>query len=66
MLVHNRKVPVSEMCDRLDEVDQKAISRVAARIFGPEVTKKATVVCMGRQDVGDYTSILRKYGVGGA
>ncbi|KAJ3480420.1 hypothetical protein NLI96_g8367 [Meripilus lineatus] len=65
ILVHNRKIPVSEMCDKIDEVDQAAIRRVAARIFGPESKNKATVVCMGREDVGDYGGVLRKYGVGG-
>ncbi|CAL1694437.1 unnamed protein product [Somion occarium] len=65
ILVHNRKIPVSEMCDRIDEVDHKAVARVSARIFGPG-SKKATVVCMGRQDVGDWSGMLKKYGVGGA
>ncbi|KAI0077452.1 hypothetical protein K474DRAFT_1596058 [Panus rudis PR-1116 ss-1] len=66
VLVHNRKIPVSEMCERIDEVDQKTITRVAARIFGPQCGKKATVVCMGRQDVGEWGSVLKKYGVGGS
>jgi len=66
ILVHNRKIPVSEMCDKIDEVDHQAIRRVAARIFGPDNKNKATVVCMGREDVGDWSGVLRKYGVGGA
>lgn len=64
-MVHGRKIPVSEMCDKIDEVDQAAVRRVASRIFGPETKNKATVVCMGREDVGDYGGVLKKYGVGG-
>ncbi|KDQ63251.1 hypothetical protein JAAARDRAFT_147360 [Jaapia argillacea MUCL 33604] len=66
ILVHNRKIPVSEMCDKIDEVTAESVRRVAMRIFGPESGNKATVVCMGHEDVGDYAVTLRKYGVGGA
>ena len=66
ILVHNRKIPVSEMCDKIDEVDQATIRRVAARIFGPESRNRATVVVMGKEDVGDWRAQLKKYGVGGA
>ncbi|KAL4253571.1 peptidase M16 family protein [Abortiporus biennis] len=65
ILVHNRKIPVSEMCARIDEVDHHAIRRVANRIFGPESKNKATVVVMGNEDVDDYKMTLKKYGVGG-
>ncbi|KAL5533717.1 hypothetical protein ACEPAG_177 [Sanghuangporus baumii] len=66
VLVHNRKIPVSEMCDRIDEVTAEDIRRVAHRVFGPDVAKSATIVAMGREDVGDWRSVLRKYSVGGA
>ncbi|TFK56631.1 LuxS/MPP-like metallohydrolase [Heliocybe sulcata] len=66
ILVHNRKVPVSEMCDKIDEVTPESLRRVAARIFGPESGSKATVVCMGHEDVNDWHAVLKKYGVGGA
>ncbi|OCH86661.1 LuxS/MPP-like metallohydrolase [Obba rivulosa] len=66
ILVHGRKVPVSEMCEHIDAVDSERIRRVAARIFSPESAKKATVVVMGREDVGDYSKTFKKYGVGGA
>ncbi|KAH9947132.1 Metalloenzyme, LuxS/M16 peptidase-like protein [Amylocystis lapponica] len=66
ILVHDRKVPVSEMCARIDEVTPESLRRVAARIFSPESSKRATVVCMGREDLGDWQGTLRKYGVGGA
>ena len=64
--MHDRKIPVSEMCDKIDEVDQSTIRRVAQRIFGPESRNRATVVAMGREDVGDWRAQLKKYGVGGA
>jgi len=66
ILVHNRKVSVSEMCERIDDVSQESLRQVAARIFGPESAKRATVVCMGQENVGDWRGTLRKYGVGGA
>lgn len=63
VLVHGRKIPVSEMCQKIDAVDEVAIRRVAARVFGPRSPAKATVVVMGREDVGDYRGVLRKYGL---
>ncbi|KAF8527449.1 mitochondrial processing peptidase [Hysterangium stoloniferum] len=68
ILVHNRKVPVTEMCDRIDEVTEVDIRRVAARVFGPGSRDapgaKATIVTMGSEDVVDWKSTLQKYGVG--
>ncbi|KAI0348272.1 hypothetical protein BDW22DRAFT_1350450 [Trametopsis cervina] len=64
ILVHNRKIPVQEMCDKIDEVTSESVRRVAQRVFGPGTERKATIVCMGRDDVGDYKGTLRKYGVG--
>ena len=51
------------MCDKIDAVDNVAIRRVAARLFGPRSPAKATMVVMGREDVGDYRGVLRKYGL---
>ncbi|KAI0931563.1 hypothetical protein AcW1_001066 [Taiwanofungus camphoratus] len=65
VLVHNRKIPVSDMCDKIDAVTSESLRKVAAQIFSPESAKKATVVCMGREDLGDWKGTLRKYGVGG-
>ncbi|GJJ13268.1 hypothetical protein Clacol_007519 [Clathrus columnatus] len=68
VLVHNRKIPVTEMCDHIDLVTPTDLRRVAARIFGPGVQgipgKKATVVTMGNEDVYNWENTLRKYGVG--
>ncbi|TDL20967.1 mitochondrial processing peptidase [Rickenella mellea] len=65
VLVHNRKIPVTEMCDHIDEVTPDDVRRVAQRVFGTQSAKKATVVTMGREDVGDWQAVLRKYAVGG-
>jgi len=65
ILVHNRKIHVSEMADRIDEVTPESLRQVAERVFGPKSGRKATVVCMARDDVGDWQTVLRKYGVGG-
>ncbi len=53
------------MCERIDEVDAERIHRVAQRIFGPKSGNKATVVCMGKEDVKDWRAELTKYGLGG-
>ena len=66
ILVHGRKIPVSEMCDRIDEITPDDIRRVAHRYFGTDTAKSATLVAMGKEDVGDWRAQLRKYGVGGA
>jgi len=66
VLLHNRKIPVSEMCDRIDELTSEDILRVARSTFAQEKAKQATVVVMGREDVGDWRGVLRKYGIGGS
>jgi len=65
LLVNDRKIPVSEMCDKIDQVTPASIREVAARVFGPQISKQATIVVMGHEDVGDWKAVLRKYGVGG-
>jgi len=63
ILVHGRKVPISEMTEKIDEVDSNTIRRVAARVFGPDSGSKPTVVCMGHEDTGAYSEVFRKYGL---
>jgi processing peptidase subunit alpha len=63
LLTYSRRVPVAEMCDRIDEVDTDAIRRVATRLFGPNSGNKPSIVAMGQEDVGDYKAVLRKYAV---
>ena len=53
------------MCAKIDEVTTDSLREVATKVFGPDVTKQATVVCMGHDDVSDWKAILRRYGVGG-
>lgn len=63
--MHDRKIPVQEMCDRIDEVDAATIRRVAHRFFGPESQSKPTVIIMAPEDVPrqECAATLRKYGV---
>ncbi|XP_006454151.1 hypothetical protein AGABI2DRAFT_189453 [Agaricus bisporus var. bisporus H97] len=63
ILVHGRKVPIHEMTEKIDQVDNNTIHRVAARIFGPSSGGKPTVVCMGHEDTGSYNEVFRKYGL---
>jgi mitochondrial-processing peptidase subunit alpha len=65
MLVHNRKIPVSEMCERIDEIDAAMIRRVANRFFGPQSGNKPTVLVMAPEDLppSECNAILKKYGV---
>jgi processing peptidase subunit alpha len=65
LLVLDRKVPLEEMCAKIDEVTTDSLREVATKVFGPDVTKQATVVCMGHDDVSDWKAVLRRYGVGG-
>ncbi|THH18254.1 hypothetical protein EW146_g2693 [Bondarzewia mesenterica] len=64
LLVHNRKIPVTEMCDKIDEVTPESLQRVATRIFGSDSGNKPTVVTMGRDDVKDWTKVFQTYDVG--
>lgn len=54
---------MTEMTDKIDQVTPESVHRVAKRIFGPESGNKATVVTMGRDDIGDWRGVLQKYGV---
>ena len=53
------------MCDRIDELTSEDLRVVATRYFGDGNAKRATVLVMGKEDVGDWRGVLRKYGVGG-
>ncbi|TEB38799.1 mitochondrial processing peptidase [Coprinellus micaceus] len=63
VLVHGRKVPVTEMTDKIDQVDPNAVRRVAMKLFGPESGNKPSVVCMGYDDVSSPTEVFRHYGL---
>lgn len=64
LLVHNRKIPVSEMADKIDAVTPESLQRVALRIFGPQSGGKPTFLAMGRHDPGDWQTQFKKYDVG--
>jgi len=64
LLVHNRKIPISEMADKIDAVTAESLQRVALRIFGSQAGSKPTVLAMGRHDLGDWQTQFRKYDVG--
>ncbi|KAI0778798.1 LuxS/MPP-like metallohydrolase [Trametes elegans] len=66
VLVHGRKIPVSEMCEKIDAVDKPTIRRVAARLFGPRTNARATIIVSGKEDVGDYREVLHKYALADA
>jgi processing peptidase subunit alpha len=66
ILVHNRKVSASEMMEKIDSVTPESVRRVAGRLFGPDLGRPATVVCMGTEDVGNWQAIFRKYGLSGS
>ena len=51
------------MCDRIDEVDEKEIRRVARKIWGQEGLGRSSTVVMGREDVKDVKGVLKKYGL---
>ncbi|EAU92558.1 mitochondrial processing peptidase [Coprinopsis cinerea okayama7 len=63
ILVHGRKVPVTEMTAKIDQVDQDAVKRVATRLFGINSGNKPTVVCMGHDDVSNPAEVFRHYGL---
>ncbi|KAH9037933.1 mitochondrial processing peptidase [Lactarius hengduanensis] len=64
LLVHDRKIPISEMADKIDSVTAESLQRVAQRIFGSQSGGKPTVLAMGHQDLGDWETQFRKYDVG--
>ncbi|KAI6012432.1 Metalloenzyme, LuxS/M16 peptidase-like protein [Pisolithus orientalis] len=63
ILVHDRKIPVTDMTAAIDKVTPETIRRVATRLFGPQSGNKASIVTMGRGDLGDWQATLRKYAV---
>lgn len=65
ILVHGRRIPITEMTEKIDQVTPEDVRRVANRLFGAESGKKASIVAMGHQDLPDWKKILQKYGVSG-
>lgn len=64
ILVHNRKVPVTEMTEKIDQLGPEDIRKVAQKIFGPQSGNKPTLVTMGHEDTGStWKETFLKYGV---
>lgn len=61
ILVHGRKVPVTEMTEKIDKVTVQDIRRVAERLFSPGSGGKPTVVVMGHEDIGSYKEVFSDY-----
>jgi processing peptidase subunit alpha len=61
--VHGRKVPVTEMTEKIENVTAQDIRRVAAKLFSPESGSKPTVVVMGHEDVGTHQNVFSDYGL---
>lgn len=61
--MHGRRVPVTEMTEKIEKVTAQDIRRVAARLFSPESVNKPTLVAMGHEDVGSYKEVFSKYGL---
>jgi processing peptidase subunit alpha len=61
ILVHGRKVPVTEMTEKIDRVTIQDIRRVAERLFSPGSGGKPTVVVMGHEDIGPYKKVFSDY-----
>jgi len=51
------------MNEKIQRVTPEEVRRVAARVFGPLSGSKPTIVCMGHEDVGDYSPVFTKYGL---
>ncbi|KAK2461439.1 hypothetical protein APHAL10511_005902 [Amanita phalloides] len=63
ILMHNRKIPVTEMVESIDRLQPDDVRRVANRVFGPHTGAAPTVICMGHDDTGVWEDVFTKYGV---
>ena len=71
VLLHNRKVPVSEMIDCIDKVTPADLERVAATVFTGNTKNagtgsgKPTIVMQGKREAfGDIDGVFKHYGLG--
>lgn len=71
LLVQGYKVPVEEMCEKIDALTVEDIQRVAKRVLTGNTnnpgmgTGKPTFVMEGERELfGDVTAVTRKYGLG--
>lgn len=65
ILVHGRKVSVEEMCEKVRSVSGDDIRKVMRGVVGEGIKAgRPTLLVMGRQDVGEWQDVFRKYGLG--
>lgn len=71
ILVQGYKVPVSEMCEKIDNLTVEDIQRVARRVLTGNSNNpgmgsgKPTVVIQGRRELfGDVQGVIKRYGLG--
>lgn len=71
VLMHGKKIPVSEMVSKIESLTTKDISRVAEMVFTGKAhnkgngTGRATIVMQGdRAAFGDVQEVLGHYGLG--
>ncbi|KAF9104338.1 Mitochondrial-processing peptidase subunit alpha [Mortierella sp. AM989] len=69
--VHGYKVPVEELCEKIEKVTQQDMVRVARRVFGGQVglstggSGEVTIVGQGlTKNLEGAESVLEKYGLG--
>jgi processing peptidase subunit alpha len=64
VLVHGRKIGIEEMLEKIEKVTSDDVRRVARKVFGDEMNGEPSILVMGKEDVGDWKKMFRKYGVG--
>ncbi|KAH8835537.1 Metalloenzyme, LuxS/M16 peptidase-like protein [Flagelloscypha sp. PMI_526] len=64
LLVHRNHIPVHEMLAKVDKITPGDINRVAQRVYHPSSGNVPTILCMGHDELGDWQSVFKKYGVG--
>lgn len=64
VLVHGRRVPVTEMCWKIEAITPADLMRVANRVFGNRAQGEPTLLVMGREDIPGWKATMRQYGVG--
>lgn len=64
ILVHGRKVSVQEMCEMVGKVQGEDIRRVMKRVVGDGMKGQPSILVMGREDIGGWEDVFKKYGIG--
>jgi processing peptidase subunit alpha len=64
VLVHGRRVPVTEMCWKIEAITPADLMRVANRVFGNIAQGEPTLLVMGREDIPGWKATMQQYGVG--